>query len=126
VIAICCPEINVDCLDAVGKKAAFVQQVAAGLGLSNLRGVHGRVERVSARYDVVSSRAFASLADFVNGSRQALAEQGVWLAMKGKRPDDEVAALPADVAVFHVEQLSVPELAAQRCIVWMRPGAANR
>jgi len=126
VIAICCPEVKVDCLDAVGKKAAFVQQVAAGLGLSNLRGVHGRVERVSARYDVVSSRAFASLADFVNGSRQALAEQGVWLAMKGKRPDDEVAALPADVAVFHVEQLSVPELAAQRCIVWMRPVAANR
>ena len=126
VIAICCPEVKVDCLDAVGKKAAFVQQVAAGLGLSNLRGVHGRVERVSARYDVVSSRAFASLADFVNGSRQALAEQGVWLAMKGKRPDDEIAALPADVAVFHVEQLSVPELAAQRCIVWMRPVAANR
>lgn len=126
VIAICCPQLQVDCLDAVGKKAAFVQQAAVTLGLSNLRGVHGRVERVSGRYDVVSSRAFASLADFVNGSRQALAEQGVWLAMKGKRPDDEIAALPADVAVFHVEQLSVPELAAQRCIVWMRPAAENR
>ena len=126
VIAICCPQLKVECLDAVGKKAAFVQQVAAGLGLPNLRGVHGRVERVSDRYDVVSSRAFASLADFVNGSQQALAEQGVWLAMKGKRPDDEIAALPADVAVFHVEQLSVPELAAQRCIVWMRPVSQNR
>ncbi len=126
VIAICCPQLRVDCLDAVGKKAAFVQQVAAGLGLPNLRGVHGRVERVADQYDVVSSRAFASLADFVNGSRQALAEQGVWLAMKGKRPDDEIEALPADVAVFHVEQLSVPELAAQRCIVWMRPVAENR
>jgi 16S rRNA (guanine527-N7)-methyltransferase len=126
VIAICCPELKVDCLDAVGKKAAFVQQAAAGLGLPNLRGVHGRVERVVERYEVVSSRAFASLADFVNGSRQALAEQGVWLAMKGKRPDDEIAALPDGVDVFHVEQLSVPELAAQRCIVWMRPVAANR
>ena len=126
VIAICCPQLKVDCLDAVGKKAAFVQQVAVGLGLSNLRGVHGRVERVTDRYDIVSSRAFASLADFVTGSRQALAEQGVWLAMKGKRPDEEIAALPADVAVFHVEQLSVPELAAQRCIVWMQPAAANR
>ena len=126
VIAICCPQLRVDCLDAVGKKAAFVQQVAAGLGLPNLRGVHGRVEKVADRYDVVSSRAFASLADFVNGSRQALAEQGIWLAMKGKRPDDEIAALPPDAAVFHVEQLSVPELAAQRCIVWMRPVAANR
>ena len=126
VIAICSPQLKVDCLDAVGKKAAFVQQVAAGLGLPNLRGVHGRVEKVTDRYDVVSSRAFASLADFVNGSRQALQEQGVWLAMKGRRPDDEIAALPADVAVFHVEQLSVPELAAQRCIVWMRPVAQNR
>jgi len=126
VIAICCPQLKVDCLDAVGKKAAFVQQVAAGLGLPNLRGVHGRVERVSDRYDVVSSRAFATLADFVNGSRQALAEQGVWLAMKGKHPEDEIVALPTDVAVFHVEQLSVPELAAQRCIVWMRPVAENR
>jgi len=126
VIAICCPQLRVDCLDAVGKKAAFVQQVAAGLGLPNLRGVHGRVEKVADRYDVVSSRAFASLADFVNGSRQALADQGIWLAMKGKRPDDEIAALPPDAAVFHVEQLSVPELAAQRCIVWMRPVAANR
>lgn len=126
VIAICCPQLKVDCLDAVGKKAAFVQQVAAGLGLPNLRGVHGRVEKVADRYDVVSSRAFASLADFVNGSRQALAEQGVWLAMKGKHPDDEIAALPKDVAVFHVEQLSVPELAAQRCIVWMRPVTENR
>lgn len=126
VIAICCPQLQVDCLDAVGKKAAFVQQAAASLGLPNLRGVHGRVERVTDRYDVVSSRAFASLADFVDGSRQALAEQGVWLAMKGKRPDDEIAALPAGVDVFHVEQLSVPELAAQRCIVWMRPVAQNR
>jgi len=126
VIALCCPQLKVDCLDAVGKKAAFVQQVAAGLGLPNLRGVHGRVERVSDRYDVVSSRAFATLADFVNGSRQALAEQGVWLAMKGKHPEDEIVALPTDVAVFHVEQLSVPELAAQRCIVWMRPVPENR
>lgn len=126
VIAICCPDLRVDCLDAVGKKAAFVQQAAAGLQLGNLRGVHGRVERVTDRYDVVSSRAFASLADFVAGSRQALAEEGVWLAMKGKWPDEEIAALPADVAVFHVEQLDVPELAAERCIVWMRPVQPNR
>ena len=101
-------------------------EIAAGLGLPNLRGVHDRVEKVTDRYDVVSSRAFATLADFVNGSRQALAEQGVWLAMKGKHPEDEIVALPTDVAVFHVEQLSVPELAAQRCIVWMRPVPENR
>lgn len=120
VIAICCPGLAVDCLDAVGKKAAFVQQAAGTLGLTNLRGVHGRIESTTGGYDVVSSRAFASLADFVNGSRQALAGQGVWLAMKGKRPDEEVAGLPSDVTVFHVEQLDVPGLSADRCIVWMR------
>lgn len=126
VIAICRPEWQVDCLDAVGKKAAFVQQSAVSLELANLRGVHGRIEKTTERYDVVSSRAFASLADFVAGSRQALAEEGVWLAMKGRQPQEEIAALPPDVAVFHVEQLSVPELAAQRCIVWMRPAPPNR
>lgn len=126
VIAICCPEVRVDCLDAVGKKAAFVQQVAAALALPNLRGVHGRVEQVRDAYQVVTSRAFASLADFVAGSRQALADGGAWMAMKGKRPDEELAALPPDVEVFHVEQLIVPELAAERCLVWMRPGAPDR
>jgi 16S rRNA (guanine527-N7)-methyltransferase len=120
VIAICCPEVQVDCLDAVAKKAAFVQQVAGTLRLPNLRGIHGRVERVSDAYDVVSSRAFASLADFVTGSRAALAPDGVWLAMKGKRPDAEIAELGEDVDVFHVEQLAVPALDAERCIVWMR------
>ncbi|MGZ5179399.1 MAG: 16S rRNA (guanine(527)-N(7))-methyltransferase RsmG [Ramlibacter sp.] len=123
VIAICCPHVRVDCLDAVAKKAAFVQQAAATLALPNLRGVHGRVERVEDGYDVVSSRAFASLADFVAGSRQALAPAGVWLAMKGKRPDAELAALPPAIEVFHVEQLAVPGLDAERCIVWMRPAA---
>ncbi|MGZ5847262.1 MAG: 16S rRNA (guanine(527)-N(7))-methyltransferase RsmG [Ramlibacter sp.] len=123
VIAICCPHVRVDCLDAVAKKAAFVQQAAATLALPNLRGVHGRVERVEDGYDVVSSRAFASLADFVAGSRQALAPAGVWLAMKGKRPDAELAALPPAIEVFHVEQLVVPGLDAERCIVWMRPAA---
>ncbi|MGZ5270930.1 MAG: 16S rRNA (guanine(527)-N(7))-methyltransferase RsmG [Ramlibacter sp.] len=123
VIAICCPHVRVDCLDAVAKKAAFVQQAAATLALPNLRGVHGRVERVEDGYDVVSSRAFASLAEFVAGSRQALAPAGVWLAMKGKRPDAELAALPPAIEVFHVEQLAVPGLDAERCIVWMRPAA---
>jgi 16S rRNA (guanine527-N7)-methyltransferase len=120
VIAICCPEVQVDCLDAVAKKAAFIQQVAAALKLPNLRGQHGRVEQVADRYDVVSSRAFASLADFVNWSAGALAPDGVWLAMKGRRPDQEIAELPPTAELFHVEQLSVPGLEAERCIVWMR------
>jgi len=126
VIAACCPQWRVDCVDTVGKKAAFVQQAAASLGLPNLRGVHARAESVEGPYEVVASRAFASLADFVAVSRQALAEQGVWLAMKGRRPDEEIAALPPGIDVFHVEPLRVPELAAERCIVWMRVAGVDR
>jgi 16S rRNA (guanine527-N7)-methyltransferase len=120
VIAICQPEIAVDCVDAVAKKSAFVQQAAATLSLANLRGIHARIETVADPYDVVCSRAFASLPDFVNWSKGALAAEGVWMAMKGKRPDDEIAALPAEVDMFHVEQLEVPGLNAERCIVWMK------
>ncbi len=123
VIAICCPDIAVTCVDTVAKKAAFIQQVAATLKLPNLRGLHARVENLAGPFDVISSRAFASLADFVNWSGAALAPQGVWLAMKGKHPADEIAALPPGVAVFHVEQLTVPGLDAERCIVWMRADA---
>jgi 16S rRNA (guanine527-N7)-methyltransferase len=123
VIAICCPEVQVDCVDTVGKKAAFVQQAAAQLQLPKLRGVHDRVENLHGPYDVICSRAFASLPDFVSWSAGALAEQGVWLAMKGKRPDPEIAALPPAAEVFHVEQLKVPELDAERCLVWMRKPA---
>lgn len=120
VIAICCPEFVVDCVDTVGKKAAFIQQVAVNLKLPNLRGVHARVENLTQQYDIVSSRAFASLVDFTSWSVAALAEQGVWMGMKGKHPADEIATLPNTVEVFHVEQLVVPGLDAERCIVWMR------
>ncbi|HEX5698513.1 MAG TPA: 16S rRNA (guanine(527)-N(7))-methyltransferase RsmG [Rhodoferax sp.] len=120
VIAVCCPEIQVDCVDTVGKKAAFIQQAAVTLRLPNLRGLHARVENLTDTYQVISSRAFASLPDFTNWSRQALAPQGVWMAMKGKRPDDELAALPPDIDVFHVEHLSVPGLDAERCLIWMK------
>ena len=120
VIAICCPELRVDCVDTVAKKAAFIRQVAATLRLPNLQGLHARVESLTEPYDVISSRAFASLVDFTNWSSSALAEQGVWMAMKGKSPVDEVAVLPATVEVFHVEQLVVPGLDAERCLLWMR------
>lgn len=120
VIAICCPDIVVHCVDTVAKKAAFIQQVAVSLKLPNLRGIHARVESLTDRYDVVSSRAFASLVDFVTWSEKALAEQGVWMGMKGKHPAEEMAALPASVKVFHVEQLDVPGLGAERCILWIQ------
>lgn len=125
VIAVCCPEVRVDCVDAVAKKAAFIQQAALSLKLPNLRGLHARVENLTDRYQVVSSRAFASLVDFTTWSGGTLAEEGVWLAMKGKHPAEEMAALPAGVNVFHVEQLVVPGLDAERCIVWLGKGAGD-
>lgn len=124
VIAIMRPDLHVSCLDAVAKKAAFVQQVSAELELPNLRGLHARVESLTGSYEVISSRAFASLPDFFNGSMNLLAPGGLWLAMKGKVPSDELAVLPKGVAVFHVEQLTVPGLDAERCIVWARKEAA--
>jgi 16S rRNA (guanine527-N7)-methyltransferase len=125
VLAICLPQLKVDCVDAVAKKAAFIQQVAASLGLPNLKGVHARVESLRGPYDVVTSRAFASLRDFVTWSGDALAPEGVWMAMKGKSPGAEAAELPGGIAVFHVEQLQVPQLDAERCLVWMKRAPAS-
>ena len=120
VVALACPDVQVTCVDTVAKKAAFIQQVAAQLSMANLQGVHARVETLPGPYDLICSRAFASLVDFTAWSRRALRPGGVWLAMKGKRPDAEIDALPADTHVFHVEPLTVPGLDAERCIVWMR------
>jgi 16S rRNA (guanine527-N7)-methyltransferase len=126
VLAIMQPELDVTCVDTVAKKAAFIQNTALTLKLPNLRGTHARVEALQAEpFDVVTSRAFSSLPDFVALTRAHLKPgAGVWLAMKGKHPADELAALPADVDVFHVEQLQVPGLDAERCLVWMRPRLA--
>lgn len=122
VLSIVEPGWEVTCVDAVAKKASFIRQVAAELGLPNLRAEHARVEdmRVPPGFDIVTSRAFASLADFVSLTGDLLNPAGCWMAMKGKVPDDEVADLPAGVEVFHVEQLKVPSLEAQRCLIWMR------
>jgi len=120
VLAICLPQLQVDCVDTVAKKSSFIQQAALSLGLANLRGLHARVESLTAAYQVVSARAFSSLPDLVTGSDKALLPGGLWMAMKGKTPDEEIQALPTQVQVFHVEPLQVPGLDAQRCIVWMR------
>jgi 16S rRNA (guanine527-N7)-methyltransferase len=108
VLAICRPELDVSCVDTT-------------LKLPNLRGIHARVETLTGPFDVICCRAFASLPDFVNWSRSALAGQGVWMAMKGKHPQAEIDGLSADVNVFHVEPLTVPGLDVERCMVWMKP-----
>lgn len=117
------PAWEVSCVDAVGKKAAFIRQAAGELRLANLHAKHARVEtlRATPAFDVITSRAFASLADFTRLTRGLLGAGGVWMAMKGRHPDDEIAALPPDVELLRVEALAVPGLAAERCLVWMRP-----
>lgn len=120
------PGWAVTCVDAVGKKAAFTRQVAVELGLRNLAAEHSRVEALKRTgFDLIISRAFASLTDFVSLTRQLLSPAGVWAAMKGKAPEAELEALPTDIAVFHVEPITVPGLDAERCIVWMRDAAAS-
>ena len=126
VLAICCPTVAVTCVDTVTKKAAFIKQAALAMKLTNLTGLHAMVESIEQPFDVICSRAFASLSDFAQWSVGALANNGVWMAMKGKHPGDELAALPESVQVFHVEQLAVPGLQAERCIVWMRKNQLMR
>lgn len=124
VVATLCPQIAVTCVDTVVKKATFIRQAGAELRLPNLQAVHARVETLPQRYDVITARAFASLPDIVALTRAQLADGGVWAAMKGVHPADQLAALPADIDVFHVEPLRVPGLDAERCLVWMRSRVA--
>jgi 16S rRNA (guanine527-N7)-methyltransferase len=122
VVAVLRPDIAVTCVDTVGKKATFIRQVAAELRLPNLQARHARVEELKdPPFHVITARAFASLADLVRLTRPLLAPGACWMAMKGQHPQAEIDALPADVAVFHVEPLAVPQLDAERCLIWMRP-----
>lgn len=125
--ALLLPQADVVCVDAVGKKAAFIRQAAGALRLPNLQARHARVEalREAAPFDLITSRAFASLADFTRLTRPLLAPGGRWLAMKGKPPAEELAALDPKALMFHVEPLHVPGLDAERCLVWLQPIAAD-
>ena len=126
VLAVAMPNVEVTCVDAVAKKAAFMRQAAAELGLRNLQARHARVEALcEASFGVIASRAFSSLAELVRLTRSLLAPDGTWLAMKGKVPASEIGALPDCVHVFHVEPVTVPKLRAQRCLVWMKMQSAR-
>ncbi len=126
VIAVMLPQTNVVCVDTVGKKAAFIRQVAAELKLRNLQADHARVESLKlAPFDLITSRAFASLLHFVTLTHGLLAPKACWMAMKGKLPETEIAELSTDIEVFHVEHLTIPKLNADRCLVWMKPTASS-
>jgi 16S rRNA (guanine527-N7)-methyltransferase len=116
-LAIACPDLSVTLVDAVQKKTAFLRQTVIELALRNVTVHHARVEHLQGRYAVITSRAFAELADFVALTRHLLVPGGRWLAMKGQRPTAELAALPAGIVVKAVQSLIVPGLAAERHLV---------
>ncbi|MDR0737156.1 MAG: 16S rRNA (guanine(527)-N(7))-methyltransferase RsmG [Zoogloeaceae bacterium] len=120
VIAVARPDLPVTLVDAVRKKAVFLRQAVIELGLMNVTSRHGRVESLDGRHAVITSRAFAELADFVALTRHLLAPGGHWLAMKGKKPDAELAALPAWIQVSGIWPLAVPGLDAKRHLVMLR------
>ncbi|MDD2663324.1 MAG: 16S rRNA (guanine(527)-N(7))-methyltransferase RsmG [Dechloromonas sp.] len=121
-LAIARPQLPVSMVDTVQKKATFLQQAAIQLGLKNVAVHHARVEEMSGQYAQISSRAFAEIGLFVRLTRHLLAPGGRWLAMKGVRPDDEMAALPADVVVERIIPLHVPGLGAERHLIILKAG----
>jgi 16S rRNA (guanine527-N7)-methyltransferase len=123
VLAIVNPERRFTLIEATGKKARFVEQTAARLRLSNVSVVNSRSEsyRPFELFDTVVARALSSLADFVAYAGHLCAPGGRLLAMKGKRPDDEVSALPRSFRVLAVHRLSVPGLPDERHLVEMIP-----
>ncbi|MCS0592283.1 16S rRNA (guanine(527)-N(7))-methyltransferase RsmG [Massilia norwichensis] len=125
VLAIARPDMKVSMIDTVHKKTAFLTQVKAQLGLANVTIYTMRVEelQVSDKFDVITSRAFADLSDFVNWSSHLLAEQGRYIALKGVAPQDEQQRLPAEWKVTGVQPLQVPRLGAERHLVLIAKSA---
>ena len=120
--AICRPDLQITLLDANTKKTSFLQQAVIELGLSNVTVAVGRVESMhDKKVDVVTSRAFAELADFIALTKHLLNENGYWAAMKGVYPYEELEHVPDSVAVVEVAKLDVPMLQAERHMVVMRP-----
>ncbi|MBR6026733.1 MAG: 16S rRNA (guanine(527)-N(7))-methyltransferase RsmG [Neisseriaceae bacterium] len=119
-VAIVRPDVQVTVLDANSKKTSFLQQAIIELGLNNVTVVNERVESWhSSRFDTITSRAFAQLGDFVKMTEHLILDNGIWLAMKGVYPYEEIMSLPENVKVDAVHSVNVPNLDAQRHIVVM-------
>lgn len=120
--AICRPDLQITLLDSNTKKTSFLQQAVIELGLNNVTVASGRVEAMhDKKVDVVTSRAFAELADFIALTKHLLNENGYWAAMKGVYPYEELEHVPADVEVVDIAKLDVPQLNAERHMVIMKP-----
>lgn len=113
-------DLSVHAVDTVKKKVTFLQQAQIELGLKNFRAHHARVENLRlSPFDVITSRAFASLADFTSLTEHLLKPSGVWLAMKGVVPEEEMAALPDFVRVREILPMTVPGLHESRHLIVM-------
>jgi 16S rRNA (guanine527-N7)-methyltransferase len=121
VLAIVRPDVKISMIDTVHKKTAFLTQVKAELNLTNVTVYTARVEQlqVSDKFDVITSRAFADLSDFVNWSSHLLAEGGRYIALKGVAPKEEQQRVPSEWTVTKVEPLQVPRLGAERHLVFI-------
>ncbi|WP_338769019.1 16S rRNA (guanine(527)-N(7))-methyltransferase RsmG [Massilia sp. METH4] len=121
VLAIARPDMKVSMIDTVHKKTAFLTQVKAELGLANVTVYTKKVQELAVKepFDVITSRAFADLSDFVEWSHHLLAEGGRFIALKGTAPQDERERLPGDWAVRELQPLRVPGLDAERHLVFV-------
>ncbi len=121
------PEMQVHLIDTVKKKTAFLTQVKAELGLEQVTVHSGHVEKLVSEntFDVITSRAFAELIDFVNLSGHLLEQDGSMIALKGKMPEEEIQRLPLAWRVEKVESLSVPGMQADRHLVWIKKKLVN-
>ena len=119
IVAICQPQRAVTALDSNQKKIRFIKQVASELGLKNLTPVASRIEAHAGTYQVITSRAFASLVDFVTHSQNKLADNGIICAMKGVEPVDEIQALQHEWQV-NTQVLTVPELHESRHLIYLQ------
>ena len=118
-VAICQPQRAVTALDSNQKKIRFIKQVASELGLKNLTPVASRIEAHAGSYQVITSRAFASLVDFVTHSQSKLADNGIICAMKGVEPVDEIQALQNEWQI-NTQVLTVPELHESRHLIYLQ------
>jgi 16S rRNA (guanine527-N7)-methyltransferase len=128
VLAVTRPDMKVSMIDTVHKKTAFLTQVKAELGLANVTVYTMKVQdlQVSDKYNVITSRAFADLSNFVNWSNHLLAEGGRYIALKGVAPEEERQRVPAEWKVTNVQPLQVPRLGAERHLVFIERVSANR
>ena len=126
ILAICYPDKKISMIDTVSKKTAFLNQAKAELGLNNVTVYSARVEslQVNQPFDVITSRAFSELNNFVNWSQHLLAEGGRFIAMKGVHPQGEMERLPEGWEVKEVRPLTVPGLDAERHLIFIQKTAA--